>query len=197
MGYIYLFKNEENEVIYVGHTRNFEKRMISHFGNAGHLPKECYEEVHMIHFAKLTSLNEARMYELYYIGRLKPKYNTVFNEDGFVSIELPQPNFEIAVPNTKNKISEEFLKVTKISLDALERKLNSLEQIIKTISIVAPLKSEQFSKKSNLSTTDLSLIECSNKVISHNKNRFEKEMNELRTIINSFKCNLDSKQNNT
>ena len=60
--YVYRFKNEENEIIYVGKTKDLKQRIRTHFGKQGHLPKECYEEVRKIEF--LTFENESLMYQL-------------------------------------------------------------------------------------------------------------------------------------
>ena len=48
--YVYRFKNEENEIIYVGKTKNLKQRLSGHFGKQGHLPEKCYKEVRKVEF---------------------------------------------------------------------------------------------------------------------------------------------------
>lgn len=73
--YIYQFVNDRNETIYVGKTKNIKNRMISHF-TSGHLPKECYNAISKILYAEFSSGIDMDIYEIYYINKYKPKYNT-------------------------------------------------------------------------------------------------------------------------
>lgn len=91
MSFVYKFINIQNEVIYVGRTENLHKRMTyQHFTEQGHLPKRCYQECKRVEYAKVKSLNESRIYELYLISKYLPKYNSVFSEGGELTFELPQ-----------------------------------------------------------------------------------------------------------
>lgn len=88
--YVYRFKNEENEIIYVGKTKDLKQRIRTHFGKQGHLPKECYEEVRKIEF--LTFENESLMgiKELYYIAKFQPRYNSKDKSDFLYLGDLEQ-----------------------------------------------------------------------------------------------------------
>ena len=79
--YVYRFKNEENEIIYVGKTKNLEQRIRTHFGKQGHLPKECYEEVRKIEFLVVEKESLMGIKELYYIAKYQPKYNVKDKSD--------------------------------------------------------------------------------------------------------------------
>ena len=41
---VYRFINKENEIIYIGKSKNLEKRLKGH----DHLPNKCYEEIKFI-----------------------------------------------------------------------------------------------------------------------------------------------------
>lgn len=79
--YVYRFKNEENEIIYVGKTKNLEQRIRTHFGNQGHLPEECYKEVRKIEFLVFEKESLMGIKELYYIAKFQPKYNVADKSD--------------------------------------------------------------------------------------------------------------------
>lgn len=93
LGYVYKFYNECDVVIYVGYTRDIKKRMAQHFGNGGHLPQKCYTSVKRIECAEFATVNEAKMYEIYFISKITPKYNTEFIGGGYVTIDLPPVEF--------------------------------------------------------------------------------------------------------
>ena len=43
MAYVYRFLDSKGDIIYVGKTVNIDLRMQQHFGDKGHLSKECYK----------------------------------------------------------------------------------------------------------------------------------------------------------
>lgn len=89
--YIYKFLNIHDDVLYVGRTANIQQRLKhQHFTKNGHLPQTCYDNTHRIHYAEVASLNEAKTYELYYIERYKPQYNTVDTQGGVFTFELQE-----------------------------------------------------------------------------------------------------------
>ena len=73
---VYRFKNKENEIIYVGKTKDLKQRLRSHFGKQGHLPKKCYKEVRKVEFLTFEKESLMGIKELYYISKFQPKYNT-------------------------------------------------------------------------------------------------------------------------
>ena len=89
--YIYKFLSSSNEILYVGRTTNIEKRIKSHINN-GHLPDTCYNNIDKIQYAILKNFTDMSLYEIYYINKYFPKYNTkdkdVNNKD--FTIELKE-----------------------------------------------------------------------------------------------------------
>lgn len=85
--YLYRFIDENNQIIYVGKTvQNLRDRFRGHY----HLPEECYEQTVKIEYATLYTEADLGIYEIYYINKLKPVYNTDFLWDGELSIVLPE-----------------------------------------------------------------------------------------------------------
>ena len=98
---VYLFKDAEDQIIYVGKTRDIKKRMMRHF-SMGHLPACCYDSVERIFFAYVGSPYNAEIFETYLIGKYHPKYNAdkkfrAESEDaelGFLQLEWKELFFE-------------------------------------------------------------------------------------------------------
>ena len=74
--YVYKFLNKEGNVIYIGRTTNIHNRMRQHFGDNGHLSKQCYSEVSKIEYTTLDSEVAMVICEIYFINKYNPKYNT-------------------------------------------------------------------------------------------------------------------------
>lgn len=100
MQYLYRFKNQDNEIIYVGITDNLQRRMLQHFGADGHLPKECYDSVETIEYATFENRDDVELAEKYFISKLKPKFNTVMKKK-----EIAMSLFEL---DTKNWVCFEL-----------------------------------------------------------------------------------------
>jgi excinuclease UvrABC nuclease subunit len=91
MCYVYRFFDEEDKVIYVGLTENIVNRLTKqHFTSNGHLPKSCYDRCERIEYTKVNSPNEMRIYELYFISKHQPEYNTIFAGGGSLTFQLPE-----------------------------------------------------------------------------------------------------------
>lgn len=71
---IYRFKNKENEIIYIGKAKKLNKRLNAHT----HLPKQCYDEIEIIEYISLNTIDDIDLAERYFISKYKPKYNEVF-----------------------------------------------------------------------------------------------------------------------
>lgn len=93
--YVYRFRNRLGEVIYVGRTQNIVKRIRNEHFKRGHLPEECYREVALVEYGEVRSLDESKMYELYYIDKYRPKYNKIDIGGGGISFPVPELTWEV------------------------------------------------------------------------------------------------------
>ena len=133
MFYVYKFIDSKDNVLYVGQTIDPDRRFGEHKGTIWDKEKDHIE------FAKCNSCTDMNIYEMYYINKLHPKYNTaiVFNDEP--SFELPELEWEIYDINHfenkkrerdnifKQQIKNEFSPEIywKKKKESLEEKINS------------------------------------------------------------------------
>ena len=56
-------------------------RMVQHFKTDGHLSDECYDNVRSVFYCSFKTKVEMDIYELYYIDKYRPQYNTMLIHD--------------------------------------------------------------------------------------------------------------------
>ena len=98
MYYVYRFLDEEHNVIYVGRTTSFTRRMAEHFSGNGHLPKEAYLTTRRVEFIKVPNELDMTIIELILIGKYRPEYNV---RDNYSSSPFGMPykvNWEEYIP---------------------------------------------------------------------------------------------------
>lgn len=71
---IYMLKDVDQNVLYVGITNNHGRRIEQHYNY-----KYWANEVNNITVSEYMNRNQAHIYEIYYISKLQPKYNDDFN----------------------------------------------------------------------------------------------------------------------
>lgn len=114
--FVYRFRDITNEVIYVGRTNNFIRRIRNeHFTERGHLPEECYRQVVTVEYAEVRSVNDSKMYELYLIDKHEPRYNVIDVGGGGISFPMPELNWKVYVPDKRTRkrgVTKKELKET-------------------------------------------------------------------------------------
>ena len=90
MAFVYRFKDKKTqEIIYVGRTgRTLETRMKEHFGERGHLSRECYDSVGRIEYIPMATKNNAILAEVYFINKYKPRFNKQDKGDEELTLDL-------------------------------------------------------------------------------------------------------------
>ena len=73
--YVYRFLDINDNVIYIGRTKNISNRINGHI-SSGHLPNECYTSIEKIEYIELETFADMCIYEIYYINEYFPLYNT-------------------------------------------------------------------------------------------------------------------------
>lgn len=86
--YVYKFLNSKKDILYIGKTSDMWNRMSSHKSNSN-THEDCIKETSFIEYIKTNSENEASIYEIYYISKLKPIYNKEYNVSTYITIDLP------------------------------------------------------------------------------------------------------------
>ncbi len=89
---VYLMKNKEGKIIYIGKAKNLKKRVTSYFKeNPAHLPKvaKMVENVYDYDFIVTDSEYEALVLECSLIKQHNPKYNILLKDDkGYFYIKI-------------------------------------------------------------------------------------------------------------
>lgn len=103
--YIYKFVDELDSVLYIGKTKQLEKRINNHI-----IQKEWIKNGIKVFAGECQNKTDMDMYEIYYINKLNPLHNIAsVNNEGF-TIDLPELNFllykELTDINTINKPKE-------------------------------------------------------------------------------------------
>ena len=145
MGYfLYRFLSSD-EVIYIGKTKNLERRISKHFSGNGHLEHDCIYETDKVEYAKVETNTEMDMLEIYYINKFAPKYNKINNyqeKNIFISINEVKwcqlEEFEIFKAKYElMKIDLKKVNEAKVELQALKNEINfisyKLEKIYENI----------------------------------------------------------------
>lgn len=87
---LYKFYNSSGELIYLGKSTRFGKRLQEHKSKNN---SWWYDEVTTIEVAYPENEADMHILEPYLISILKPKHNREFSEDCTTSFKLPEPKF--------------------------------------------------------------------------------------------------------
>lgn len=90
--FIYRFKDERDNVIYIGRTADLKSRIRQHFSKDGHLPKECYNRTKKIEYVTARTHNDMIIKEIYYIGKEQPEFNTQYKSGITIDIAQEYPD---------------------------------------------------------------------------------------------------------
>ena len=112
MFYVYKFLDKEGKALYVGQTVDIDKRMREHKGKQWDLEKDHVE------FAECNSCIDMNIYEMYYINKLKAKYNTALVFYDTPSFELPELEWQTYSKDLHEKKQVERDKKFKEELQA-------------------------------------------------------------------------------
>lgn len=124
--YVYRFLDENFKVIYIGKTTNIDSRMKQHFGNNGHLLNECYEKVCRVDYIELKTKLDMDIKELYYIGKLNPKYNSMNN--GYeVTVEINEAEDSWATYTHRKSVKSLVELEYESEINKKEEKIKELE----------------------------------------------------------------------
>lgn len=89
---VYLFKNADDEVIYVGKAKNLKARVGSYFQkgiDSGSKTRALVQNLSRIDFIEVVSEIEALVLEAHLIQKYNPRYNIVLKDDkSFLYIEI-------------------------------------------------------------------------------------------------------------
>jgi len=94
---VYIFKNAQGQVIYIGKASNLKNRVKSYFQSSAQLSpwkQRLVNEIKNIDYILTSSETEALLLECNLIKKYEPKYNVTFKDDKFYKfIKIAQEDF--------------------------------------------------------------------------------------------------------
>lgn len=88
---VYMLYSDSQELLYIGITNNHDRRFAQHMSE-----KKWSDEIKNIKVSDYINRNMAHIYEIYYISKMRPKYNDDFNN-------LDGDNFDLKIEDLKFK----------------------------------------------------------------------------------------------
>jgi len=106
IGGIYFVYNRKGELIYIGRSKCLRKRLLDHFAGRTHT-NPFHKEFYEFRYMAVRNKTERKIYELYAINALKPKYNQADVCD--------DEEFENVVDEEKEKLARFVLQLLKVN----------------------------------------------------------------------------------
>lgn len=111
---VYLMKNKQNEIIYVGKAKNLKKRVSSYFRSVSNHTPKVYKMVSLVDdfdYIVTDSEFEALVLECNLIKKHSPKYNILLKDDkGYSYIKVTKPPYSrISAVLQKDDDSAEYI----------------------------------------------------------------------------------------
>ncbi|MRG86729.1 GIY-YIG nuclease family protein [Salinibacillus xinjiangensis] len=104
MHQIYIYYGKNDVVLYVGKTTKMDQRDSQHNSDA------WINEVEYVMVSTVENKTDLTLYEIYYINKLKPKYNNTHANETPASFQLPELKFELFSDDYKRKLQEKRRK---------------------------------------------------------------------------------------
>lgn len=123
--FVYRFLDRNNNVIYIGKTKDIRQRISTHLSTSGHLPDACYRRINKIEYIDFPTTTDMSIYELYFINKFKPEYNKRDKEES---------NLSAKIPNIDSwKLYKDFTTRADKDFDSVIKELNETkEELLKT-----------------------------------------------------------------
>ena len=120
----YRFLDELENIIYVGSSKNIDRRLNSHFnGQQGHLGKDIYSKVARVEICKCDDYPTALALENVLINKYKPKYNTKDKDHNINSKAVKNEELYSKLENWELYIKRKKLNKEKINLNKKQDKM--------------------------------------------------------------------------
>lgn len=88
---VYKFLDKDDNVLYIGKSKQFKTRIFNHLRNNTHLPSECIEKIKRIEFLDFKYECDMNIFELYCISYYSPPYNKDSKSPvGVIHIDIPK-----------------------------------------------------------------------------------------------------------
>ena len=131
--YVYRLLSEARDVLYVGKTINLSNRINTHISGRGHLPKEVSNSTRYVEVKKYKTKLDMDIHELYYINKLRPKYNKKDVQTEKMSTSLDDGmSWELYMEVTSGSAElEDKIKQLKDTVQVYKKELQEKDGVIK------------------------------------------------------------------
>lgn len=195
---VYLFKNNKNEILYVGKANNLKKRISSYFYNKKNQNIKISHLVKRIHNIKIIEVGgefESLLLEAKLIKLYQPKYNTIWKDGkSYLYIKITKELFPKVLVSRKeseeegiyfgpfpsSKLVKELLKLLRKIFPFCTQKIFLKPCFYSHLGLCQPCPSEIINKKNKIK---LILIKQYQKNISKIKQILSGNINSVKTSL--------------
>lgn len=107
---VYIYKNKENKIIYIGKAINLKKRVTQYFQTdhaLGYKTSRLVSEIDSVSFKTVNSEIEALVLESSLIKQYRPKYNSQLKDDkSYIYISISKDKYPIIKPAFKSTLKQ-------------------------------------------------------------------------------------------
>lgn len=88
---VYRLLDENNNILYIGKSKQMKQRVVNHLRGKSNIPKECCERIKRIEYLNFVTECDMNIFEIYAISYYKPPYNKECKSDvGIIKIDIPK-----------------------------------------------------------------------------------------------------------
>ncbi|HPT65854.1 MAG TPA: GIY-YIG nuclease family protein [Candidatus Woesebacteria bacterium] len=183
---VYIYKNSDNKIIYVGKAVNLKKRVTQYFKNdeaLGYKTKQLVSQITKIDFKIVQSEIEALILESSLIKQYRPKFNSQLKDDkSYIYITISKDKIPIIKPAFKSTLNSNSIFYGPFPDSS------AVKNLLKTIRAIFPFYSSHHSPKKCL-YCHLNLCPGPNPEIKE----YKKNINKIKSILNGNFSRLISK----
>ncbi len=108
---VYIYKNKQKEIIYIGKAVNLKKRVSQYFQNRnalGYKTNQLVSQIDSVKFIPVGSEIEALVLESSLIKQYSPKYNSQLKDDkSYIYITITKDKFPLVKPTFKSTLNQQ------------------------------------------------------------------------------------------
>jgi len=183
---VYIYKNSDNKIIYVGKAINLKKRVTQYFKSdeaLGYKTRQLVSQIAKIDFQIVDSEIEALILESSLIKQYRPKFNSQFKDDkSYIYITISKDKFPIIKPAFKSTLNSNSIFFGPFPDSS------AVKNLLKTIKSIFPFYSSFHGSKKCL-YCHLNLCPGPNSDIKE----YKKNISKIKNILNGNFSKLISK----
>jgi excinuclease ABC subunit C len=142
---VYIYKNSDNKIIYIGKAINLKKRVSQYFRSdeaLGYKTKQLVSQISSIDFKVVSSEIEALILESSLIKQYRPKFNSQLKDDkSYIYITVSKDKIPLIKPAFKSNLNQNCFFYGPFPDSA------AVKNLLKTIRVIFPFYSSHHNPK--------------------------------------------------